>query len=118
MAPKRSMPHDDGAALLDIAYCRERVASFISGRNSADFQSDEALREAVQYRLIVMGEAVKRLSDDFRATHPEFRWSSVAGLRDVLVHAYERVDHREIWNIAAVSVPALRAFVLPLLPDE
>lgn len=90
----------------------------LSNRQFADFESDEALREAVQYRLIVMGEAVKRLSSEFREDHAGFRWSGVAGLRDILVHAYERVDSRELWNIASGSVPQLLAFIEPLVPGR
>lgn len=112
------MPHDDRAALLDIAYCCARIADFVSGRGAEEFAADEGLREAVQYRLIVIGEAVKRLSPEFRDAQAAFHWSSVAGLRDILVHTYERVDQREIWNIATISVPALLAFISPLLPEE
>jgi uncharacterized protein with HEPN domain len=112
------MPHDDDATLLDIAHCCRRIVALLASREFHDFQSDEALREAVQYRLIVMGEAVKRLSDEFRVAHSGFRWSGVAGLRDILVHAYERVDHRELWNIATVSVPQLLTFIEPSLPGR
>lgn len=80
----------DDAALLDIVYCCRRVVALTNNQTLQTFQRDERLREAVQYRLIVAGEAVKRLSPEFRATHAEFAWASVAGLRDILVHAYER----------------------------
>ena len=43
------MPHDDRAALLDIAYCCARIADFVSGRGAEEFAADEGLREAVQY---------------------------------------------------------------------
>ena len=92
--------------------------ALVANRQLTDFESDESLREAVQYRLIVMGEAVKRLSGEFREEHSGFRWSGVAGLRDILIHAYERVDHRELWNIATRSVPQLLTFIEPFLPGR
>jgi uncharacterized protein with HEPN domain len=106
----------DEAALLDVAYCCGRIVALTEHVTLEAFEADEALREAVQYRLIVAGEAVKRLSPEFRATHGQFAWASVAGLRDILVHAYERVDYGEIWNIATTSVPRLLEYVGPLLP--
>ena len=112
------MPRDEDAILLDIAHCCRRIAELIRGKQVQDFATDEALREAVQYRLIVAGEAVKRLSAGFRDSHSDFAWAGEAGLRDILVHAYERVDHRELWNIATTSVPRLLAYVEPLLPEE
>ncbi len=42
----------------------------------------------------------------------------MAGLRDVLVHAYERIDLPQIWGIAAESVPTVLAYIEPLLPTE
>ncbi len=92
--------------------------ALVAERTFTDFSADESLREAVQYRLIVAGEAVKRLSPEFREQQNAFRWTGVAGLRDILVHAYERVDHRELWNIATISVPELMTFIAPLLPPE
>jgi uncharacterized protein with HEPN domain len=35
--------------------------------------------------FIIVGEAAKRLSPDFKGAHPEIHWKSIAGLRDVLV---------------------------------
>lgn len=106
----------DDAALLDVAYCCRRIVALMQDATIEVFEADETLREAVQYRLIVAGEAVKRLSPGFRANHAQFAWASVAGLRDILVHAYERVDSGEIWNIATTSVPQLLEYVDPLLP--
>ena len=42
----------DDAALLDIAYCCGRIVELTSDISFEQFQRDEALREAVQYRLI------------------------------------------------------------------
>ena len=45
-----------------------------------------------------MGEATKRLSAGCRASHPEIPWRAMAGLRDVLIHAYDKVDLQEVWQ--------------------
>jgi hypothetical protein len=39
-----------------------------------------------------MGEAAKRLSAEFRDSHPEIPWRDIAGMRDVLIHVYDNVD--------------------------
>jgi uncharacterized protein with HEPN domain len=54
----------DEAALLDVAYCCGRIVALTEHVTLEAFEADEALREAVQYRLIVAGEAVKRLSPE------------------------------------------------------
>lgn len=73
---------------------------------------------AAQYYLSVIGEAKKRLSPEFRAAHSEVEWSEVAGLRDVIIHAYHRVSIRRIWEIANSDVPGLLAYIEPLAPEQ
>lgn len=65
-----------------------------------------------------MGEAVKRLSMNFRKAHPEIDWTSIAGLRDVLIHAYDTVDMALVWEIALIDVPKLKRQLEPLLPRK
>ena len=45
-------------------------------------------------------------------------WKNVAGLRDVLIHAYDEIDLDEVWRIASEQVPQLLARLEPLVPNE
>jgi uncharacterized protein with HEPN domain len=42
--------------------------------------------------VAVIGEAVKALPDDFKREHAGTPWPSIAGLRNVVVHEYFRVN--------------------------
>lgn len=112
------MRPDDEAALLDIAYSARRVSATVNTIGLAEFIDDETAQESVLYRLIILGEAVKRLSPEFRALHSAVGWQAIAGLRDILVHAYERVNLHLVWNIATVDVAALLSYIEPLLPFD
>jgi len=59
----------------------------------------------------VLGEAVKRLSPEFRSQHPEIPWRKIAGMRDWVIHAYDNVDIDELWNTATEDVPTLQVQV-------
>jgi uncharacterized protein with HEPN domain len=63
-----------------------------------------------------LGEAVKRLSDDFRARHAEIPWTLMAGMRDKLIHGYDIVDLGEVWKTAKREVPDLLQWLEPHLP--
>ena len=65
-----------------------------------------------------MGEAVKRLSPNFRAQHPEIPWALIAGMRDHLVHGYGIVDWDEVWKTATQDVPDLLIKLAPFLPKR
>jgi uncharacterized protein with HEPN domain len=112
-------PEDqDASALVDMAVYARRIMASLAGVGEASFLLDIELQDALQYRLLIMGEAVKRLSAPFREAHAPVAWAEVAGLRDVLVHRYHRVSLERIWAIAREDVPALLAYIEPLLPPE
>jgi uncharacterized protein with HEPN domain len=106
----------DEATLLDIAEAARLVASFVQNMSKATFLDDYKTQSAVLYQLIVMGEAVKRLSSEFRAQHAEIPWSLIAGMRDHLIHGYDIVDWDEVWKTATADVPNLLIKIEPLLP--
>lgn len=51
-------------------------------------ESDETLRRAFARSLEVIGEATKKLPEDFRAQHPDVEWRAMTAMRDRLIHAY------------------------------
>jgi uncharacterized protein with HEPN domain len=106
----------DEATLLDIAEAARLVISFVQDTSKAVFLDDYKTQSAVLYQLIVMGEAVKRLSNEFRAQHTEIPWSLIAGMRDHLIHGYDIVDWDEVWKTATSDVPNLLIKLEPLLP--
>jgi len=92
------------------------VVSFVQDMSKAVFLDDYKTQSAVLYQLIVMGEAVKHLSSEFRAQHTEIPWSLIAGMRDHLIHGYDIVDWDEVWKTATSDVLDLLTKIEPLLP--
>jgi len=106
----------DEATLLDIATAARLVLEFKEDMDKAAFFDDIKTQSSVLHQLVVMGEAVKRLSDDFRIRHPEIPWSLMAGMRDKLIHGYDIVDLEEVWRTANRDVPDLLRWLEPRLP--
>ena len=52
----------DAASLLDIVQAAELIVEFMQGIDRAAFERDLKTQSAVLHQLMVMGEAVKRLS--------------------------------------------------------
>jgi uncharacterized protein with HEPN domain len=61
-----------------------------------------------------MGEAVKRISPELREQHGDLPWRGMAGMRDLLIHAYDRVDLDEVWQ-AYRQFPAIREAIVEIL---
>jgi len=55
--------------------------------------------DTVPRNLAVVGEAVRSLPDDFKQEHADIPWASIAGLRNVVVHEYFRVNPDMIRDI-------------------
>ena len=111
------MPRDD-ATLLDIARAARQVRAFATGMDQDSFLLDARTQSAVLHQLMVIGEAVRRLSRAFRDSHPGIPWSLMAGMRDKLIHAYDAVDLIEVWNTVERDIPELLQYIEPLLPSE
>lgn len=108
----------DKAVLLDIVRAARLVLEFRQGMDKAAFFGDLKSQSAILHQLMVMGEAVKRLSAEFRARHSEVPWMLIAGMRDKLIHGYDIVDLEQVWQTAVGDVPELLSLIEPLLPRQ
>lgn len=108
----------DEAHLLDIFKAVRLAIEFQGAASKEEFVADLKTQSAVIHQLLVVGEAVKRLSPEFRAAHPEIPWKLIAGTRDKLIHFYEGVDVDEIWQMITVDLPPLLGWVEPFLPPS
>ena len=108
----------DDATLLDVDKAGRLVRTFIRGFKKKTFLEDIKTQSSVLYQLTIIGEAVKRLSPEFRNTHPDIPWSQIAGMRDHLIHGYDIIDWEEVWNTATKDVPALLSNIKSLLPKK
>ena len=91
------MSERDHEALGDILGVLDRALGFPI-TNLQTLEEIDYLQDALVRCLEVIGEATKRLSQDFRDRHPEVPWRAMAGMRDLLIHAYDRVDLEEVWE--------------------
>ncbi len=104
---------DDRPYLADILQALERVEEI--GRRGRDaFLADWLLQDAAIRNFEIVGEAVKRVSEDLKAAHPEIPWADLAGFRDVLVHQYFRVDLEIVWALIETRVAGLRGEITRL----
>ena len=86
-----------------------------AGLSYDEFARDETLRRAFVRSLEIIGEAVKKVPEEFRLGHPTVEWRAMAGMRDRLIHGYFAVDFELVWDVVRNRIPALRAQITSML---
>jgi uncharacterized protein with HEPN domain len=108
----------DESSLVDIVQAIQRVLRFAQDLSRDRLNEDEMRQSAILYQIMIIGEAVKRLSPEFRVQHSQVPWKQMAGMRDVLTHQYDEVDLDVVWEVVHSDIPQLLELIQPLLPKN
>lgn len=100
--------------LRDILDRLERIERFTAEGHDAFMQSD-LIQDGVLRNFQVIGEATKRLPDAFRQQHAVIPWRRMTGLRDVVVHEYDKLMLDEIWTTIEQDLLPLKPHLQALL---
>lgn len=109
------MKKDPRVYLAQILERAERILSFTHEGRDAFFRS-HLIQDAVIRNFEIIGEAAKRVPEEFRQLHPSIPWKGLTGLRDVLIHQYDGVNLAEVWRIVEKELPELRRTISTVLP--
>ncbi len=100
--------------LIHIRDCCERILDFTRGIETT-WPAMPVVYDAVCRNLEIIGEAARRFDESFRAAHPEIPWREMTDVRNILIHAYDRVATGVIAGIVRQDIPPLLASVKQLL---
>ncbi len=99
---------DSQVYINDIKDALKRIEEYTKGMTFATFEKNQMLVDAVIRNLAIIGEAVKNLPQDVKKEFPAVEWKKIAGLRDILVHAYFGINKKIVWDIVETKVPELK----------
>ncbi|MGM3305802.1 HepT-like ribonuclease domain-containing protein [Anabaena sp. WFMT] len=68
--------------------------------------------------LQIIGEAIKQVPTEIRNRYPTVEWRKIAGLRDILAHAYFSLENETIWDIVQNKVPLLQEEIEVIFQQE
>lgn len=105
----------DESFLLDIFNAAKTARQFCDKLNKQKFFDNTLVQSGVLHQLIIMGEAVKLLSAQFRKSHSQIPWKLIAGMRDRITHGYFEIDLNEVWNTVEKDLPVLIEYIKPLI---
>jgi uncharacterized protein with HEPN domain len=66
------------------------------------------MRFACVKQIEIIGEAANYITPETKAKFSDLEWSSIIGMRHVLVHEYFGMDFELIWQVIIGDIPVLK----------
>ncbi|RZM82163.1 HepT-like ribonuclease domain-containing protein [Leptolyngbya iicbica] len=108
----------DQEALVDILEAIKLILQYAAGQDFETLAANVEKQDAILRRITIIGEATKRLSNEFRLQHPAIPWRQMAGMRDVITHNYDEVDFEDVWGVIQRDLPQLLTDLEPLVAAD
>lgn len=105
--------------LHDVLESCAAIARYVAGQDFEHYMQNELVRDGVERRLEVIGEALNRarqLEPGIADRIPDLH--DIVGLRNRLAHGYESIDDRIIWDVVHDRLPALEIQVAAILNEQ
>lgn len=109
--------NDDTERLRHIADTIRNIEQLSAGLTEEEFNSSFKDQLAIGMCFAIPGEAASKLSKELRENNPDIPWSSIIGMRHVLVHDYMKISQSRIWDAIKTDVPVLKEQIKSILED-
>lgn len=105
----------------------ERLRHILSAINVLmDYKERHTLAEAVAdpvtyFGLVkhveIIGEAVYKMTIEYREQHPIMNWADIERMRHVLVHGYYKIRPEQLWETIVSDIPEMKPLVEHLIGE-
>ncbi|MEZ4594060.1 MAG: DUF86 domain-containing protein [Chloroflexota bacterium] len=111
------MSHEFLDYVEDILDAMEKAELLLKDVTYEELVSDFRINFAVFRALEIVGEATKRLPLSIRKKYPDVPWKEMAGMRDRIIHNYDRVDYGIVWETVKKRIPVVKPQIARILED-
>jgi uncharacterized protein with HEPN domain len=84
-------------------------------KGRAAFNASRLIQVWMVHHLMIIGEAARSIDPALRVQYPSIPWRQIAGMRNILVHDYFRINHEIVWETVEHHLPPLKAEVQRIL---
>jgi uncharacterized protein with HEPN domain len=86
-------------------------------KGKAAFEASPLMQVWMVHHLMIIGEAVRAIDPALKQKHPAVPWRQIAGMRNILVNDYFRINQAIVWETVAEQLPQLKAQVQAILDE-
>ena len=105
----------DYAAVRDMLQAMRDARTHVAAVGDDRSVVGSVARDAALYRVLVLGEAATRVSEAVQEQHTDVPWSDIIGMRNVLIHGYEKVNWAVVLQTIETDFPALEPLLERIL---
>lgn len=97
--------------IKDILRAIKIIEETTKGKSFNLFVKDKNLVDATAMRVQIIGESCKKIPEKIKHPIKEVNWSYLEGLRNVISHAYFKINSELLWDIIKTEIPLLKKAV-------
>ncbi|SPE51244.1 conserved hypothetical protein [Verrucomicrobia bacterium] len=86
-------------------------------KGKAAFDASSLVQVWMVHHLMIIGEAVRGLDPVLKQKYPAVPGREIAGMRNIPVHDYFRINQSIVWQTVEKHVPQLKAEVEKMLAE-
>lgn len=110
-------PERDKSRLEHILKAIESVEEYTCGISEKELENDKLHLHATIYNVQIIGEAVYKITHDFKNAHTETPWAVIEKMRHILVHDYFRINIDVLWDVVNKDIPILKTKIKRYLSE-
>lgn len=101
----------------DMLQACEDIEKVVHEITFKDFESDMLKYRTVERLFEILGEAANRIPKELQEKYPDIPWKNIIGMRNIIIHTYERVDISTLWGAAKKDLLSLSETLKNILRD-
>ncbi len=112
------MSRDELLYIEDILKSCESVIEYTSGFTKESFIEDSKTYDAVLWKLQIIGEESRKISDATKENYPNIAWHKIRSFRNIITHEYFGIDAEIVWQVIQNHIPKLKKQLQQLKYDS
>ena len=111
-------PERDIARLEHILSAIECIEDYTKEISEQQLKENKLRLHATIYNVQIIGEAVYKLTADFKQQHPDTPWAAIEKMRHILVHDYFRINFDVLWDVVTKDITLLKSQVKQYISEN
>lgn len=93
------------------------LSEYVKHHTLEEAQADPVMYFGLVKHVEIIGEAVYKMTLQYRTSHNEVNWDDIERMRHVLVHGYYKIRPNQLWETIAVDIPQLKPTIEQLIKE-